>query len=170
MNQLNNYLLKEIFKYLPRGTKMLNRFVCQKWHLLINTKKTTCNNFTDNFKLLQWAYKQGCSWDENTCSYAALHGNFEAIQWLYSHGCPWGTDTCWLGAVDNHFEIIQWAFERGANLDDGVCYHASRNGNLEMLKWARLNKCPWFPDICLRVANYNNHQHIINWIIPQLSL
>jgi len=165
INQLDNEMLKKIFKSLNPGILMLSRFVCQRWHILIAPINITLSNdFVDDFELLQWAYNQGCPWDEDTCSYVAENGNFKGIQWLYSKGCPWG-DTCWFASMFGHFNIVQWAFGRGAKLNDSVCYYASLHGNLEILKWALINQCPWEPSMCLTVAMKKNHHHIVDWII-----
>lgn len=52
-------------------------------------------------KILQWARENGCPWDEDTCSFAALNGHLEVLQWARANGCPWN--------VKMHLRSTKWS-------------------------------------------------------------
>ena len=38
--------------------------------------------------------KQGCGWDNETCTEAASGGHLAVLQWARHEGCDWNSDTC----------------------------------------------------------------------------
>lgn len=93
--------------------------------------------------ILIWLRQQGYSWDETTCSSAALHGHLDVLKWARQEGCPWDEATCRNAALNGHLHILKWARESGCPWDLSTCSQASRNGNLDVLKWVRAQECPW---------------------------
>ncbi|CAB9529890.1 ankyrin repeat protein [Seminavis robusta] len=63
--------------------------------------------------ILQWAYENGCPWDETTCAAAARGGHFEILKWAHQNGCPWDTFTVHDANAGGHLEIVRWARQNG---------------------------------------------------------
>jgi len=38
---------------------------------------------------LKWARENGCPWNENTCSLAAINRHLEVLKWARENGCSW---------------------------------------------------------------------------------
>ena len=55
--------------------------------------------------LMNWARRQGCPWDEQTCWAAATSGNLEVLQMARSLGCPWDGRTCMAAARHGRLEV-----------------------------------------------------------------
>ena len=87
--------------------------------------------FCSGTKLLQWAKKQGCPWDENTCATAAGSG-LEVLQWARDRGCPWDEKTCMEAAAQEDIESLEWAHEHGCDYDgcDG-CIFVTTHGHMD---------------------------------------
>jgi len=129
-------------------------------------------DFVGNTKLLAWAKKNGCNWEEKTCDEAANGGHLEVLQWARKHGCPWDGDRCariaamrghldmlkWVAqwhdcqldvhtpawaAAGGHLEMLQWSLENGCPCDERTCDAAAEHGHLECLKLAGEYDCPW---------------------------
>jgi hypothetical protein len=58
---------------------------------------------------------EGCDWDEDACSSAAVEGHYETLKWLRDNGCPWDVgDVCVRGAQSGSIAILQYALDQGA--------------------------------------------------------
>jgi len=78
--------------------------------LTYNEKKELLND-SKSLSMFKWARENGCPWDKNTCSNAALNGHFEILKWARKNGCPWDENTCTYAALNGHLEIFKWACE-----------------------------------------------------------
>ena len=56
-------------------------------------------------EVLKWLRSEGCPWNENACSGAALDGHLEVLKWLRSEGCPWNEAMCRDSSNPN---IVRW--------------------------------------------------------------
>ena len=63
--------------------------------------------------LLKWARDHGCSFDADTCSYAAWRGHLHILQWLRGLDCPWDADTVSQARREGHEEVARWALDNG---------------------------------------------------------
>jgi hypothetical protein len=52
-----------------------------------------------HFEILLWARKNGCPWDESTCSSAVKGGHLEILKWAFENSCPW-SEKKYLDAVE----------------------------------------------------------------------
>ena len=41
----------------------------------------------------------------------------EVLRWLRSEGCPWNKDTCTAAAVKGHLDVLKYAHENGRPWD-----------------------------------------------------
>jgi hypothetical protein len=57
--------------------------------------------------LLKWARRNGCPWNEGTCTSAAKNGDLVLLKWARRNGCPWEKDTCTFAAENGHLDIHQ---------------------------------------------------------------
>ena len=64
-------------------------------------------------EILKWLRSEGCPWDEDACSCAAVNGHLEALKWLRSEGCPWDESACEWAARESHLDVLQWAIDNG---------------------------------------------------------
>ena len=44
-----------------------------------------------HLEVLRWLRRNGCPWNETTCSGAAMFNHLEVLQWARENGCPWTT-------------------------------------------------------------------------------
>ena len=137
-----------------------------------------------NLEMVKYYIKNGCPWDEDVCSNAALCGHLEILkwarsetwdEWIYmyadmemlkwerSEGCPWDEKVCINAAFGGHLEILKWARSEGCPWDEEVCTYAARNGHLEVIKWAKSEGCPWNGDVCKNAAG-NGHLDVLQWV------
>ena len=81
--------------------------------------------------------RQGCEWDESTCTCAIDEGHLETLQWARAHGCPWDPDSCRFAAGQGHMEVLEWCKANGGRLDARTCINAAGEGHLEASGWMR---------------------------------
>ena len=93
--------------------------------------------------VLQWARENECPWDKRICAVAARWGHLDVLQWARENGCPWDEDTCACAAEVGHFEILQWVREKGCPWDTITCRRAASRGHVDILRWALDNGCEW---------------------------
>jgi len=128
---------------------------------------TTCSNAVENghFDLVKWLKENGCPWDEWACTYAAQNGDFELLQWLHENGCPWDEWTCTYAAENGHLDILKWLRDKGCKWNINTCSAAANGGYLEILKYLRSpeNECPW-DDFCFYYAAANGHLEILKYL------
>ena len=139
-------LVQIILSELDNVTKIVALFVCKQWKFLIRNNLnyplrqiTLCSTLARNgyLEVLKWVRANGeadialqpasvlrltgCSWDEKTCSSAALGGHLETLQWARTNGCPWDDWTCNYAALEGHFEILKWARDNGCPWNERTC-------------------------------------------------
>jgi hypothetical protein len=54
--------------------------------------------------VLKWARENGCSWDDETCSDAAMGGHIELLRWARENGAPWTEITRRIAASKGYVE------------------------------------------------------------------
>jgi len=97
-----------------------------------------------HLEYLKWAHANGCPWDTNTCSCAALNGHLEVLQWARENKCPWNEDTCMAAAMNGHLKVLKWSRANGCPWDAKTFLVAAEHGHIHVLKWARENGCLTF--------------------------
>ena len=105
-----------------------------------------------------------CSWDETTCSTAALHGHKVVVAWAFENGCDWqgGGTTCANAALHGHLPILKYALLNYADWGYDTPANAALNGHLRVLKWLRRQLCDWNEDVCANAAR-NGHFELLKW-------
>jgi len=108
----------------------------------LDSMDSWCNTAVRQGKLewLVWAreYKKA-TWDEETCSTAALYGHLPILVYLRSHHCPWDKQVYVSAAKNGHWDVFRYAHEnncpkgRGGSASSHLCYEAARMGCLEMV-------------------------------------
>jgi len=98
--------------------------------------------------IIKWAWKNGCSLCERTCSYAAKGGFFDLLKWLKNKGCPWNEWTCSYAAGSGYFSILKWARKHGCEWDDTTTSMADESNHIHILKWLIENGCPFNVECC----------------------
>ena len=96
--------------------------------------------------MLEWARHSGCSWDERTCSGAAMEGHLAVLQWARLNGCSWNESTCTNAAMEGHLAVLQWAHENNCPCSASTTLCAATGSQLDILKWLRQQQpsCPWW--------------------------
>lgn len=56
--------------------------------------------------------------------------------YAYENGCPWDRDTCSTAAMYGHVDCLKFAHEKGCLLDERTIEYAIYNGNFDCLKYA----------------------------------
>jgi hypothetical protein len=63
-------------------------------------------------EVLKWARDNGCPWDEETCSSAAMAGELEVLKWARDNGCLLVVEDCLYYAEEaDHVEVMNWLLE-----------------------------------------------------------
>jgi hypothetical protein len=101
---------------------------------------------------LQFAFENGCDWDEYTSSNAAANGHLDCLRYIYQNECPWDEDTTAKAAKNGHLDCLKYAFKNGCEWDSDTTTNAAWNGHLDCLKYAHENYCPWDEDTPYRAA------------------
>ncbi len=162
-----------------------NEFNLFEW-LFINqiftagNRKNLCQTSIEygNLDMFKYAYKDGCLFDSEKCSYmAAGEGHLHCLKWLYENGSDFDDIyLCAKAARYGHLDCLKYIFPhlsvhvcRCGNMDIGVllhtetiCKYASSGGNLDCLKWLRENGCDWNEQTCSYAA-YNGHLDCLKW-------
>ena len=95
------------------------------------------------------------------------------LKYLRKNGCPWNEGTCSHAAWEGHLHVIKYAHENGCPWDEETCSHAAWTGQLHVLQWARENGCPWDEETCRSKAIRGgevfkeDRTHVIEWIDAQ---
>ncbi len=84
--------------------------------------------------------KNGCPWDEETCTYAAMCGYLDCL--IYAHA---PNDS--LASSTTRGEV-----KNGCPWDKNTCKYAAKRGRLECLMYAIKNNCPINIKECLIFA------------------
>ena len=116
--------------------------------------------------MLKWARQNGCSWNESTCSHAAIGGHLAVLQWARHNGCRWSAGTCTSAALTGHLAVLQWARQKGCHWNKDTCAFAAAGGQLAVLKWLYENDCPWSGFTTFNAA-YNNRLDTLKWARQQ---
>jgi hypothetical protein len=169
MYNIQPFLHKEEVFYLicnPISKQFLNLFFLIKDVQMY--RKDFCEQCSKLgfLNILKWARKQGCPWDEWTCSAAASNGHLHILKPARIQGCPWDEETCSAAALSGHLHILKWARTQRCPWDEWTCSAAAINGHLHVLKWARRKGCPWNEYTCAN-ANRNGHLHVLEWARKQ---
>ena len=116
--------------------------------------------------MLQFAHRNGCAWDLDTCWAAATGGQLAVLQYAHQYGCAWSSFTCQAAARGGHLAVLQFANQNGCEWGPEVCSAAAECGNLSMLKWLRQHGCPWDWRTSHSAATHN-HLAILRWARQQ---
>ena len=100
--------------------------------------------------ILEWAVRNDCGINEDTCRAAAEGGHLRVLQWLHAEGCPWNWTAC-RGAQGGYDELLRWAAEEGCPWRASYMFAAAA-GQLEVLKWAKARGCEWRFGTCSKAA------------------
>ena len=160
--RLYNYLMID----LEHINKFCNYGVYQdvlEWKVLdcMKTNELNIDNMNEYaknrlLKFMKYAHENGCSWDEDTCSYAAKNGHLNCLKYVHENGCSWDERICFEAVYNGHLECLQYAHKNGCPWDKYTCSEASLNGHLECLQYAHENGCPWDEKTCLNAAKYGD--------------
>ena len=122
-----------------------------------------------HLSVLEWARREGYTWDEWTCRLAAESGHLHILRWARAQvpPAPWDDMVCELAAWNGHLAVVKWARAQGCDWG-GTCYCAARNGHLEVLKWAHAEGCPWSETVPETAAE-NGHLEVLQWAHAQGS-
>ena len=63
--------------------------------------------------------RMGVRGAQDTCSHAARAGHLEVVQWAYANGCPWDEEVCLQAARGGHLAVLQWSRANGCPWNDG---------------------------------------------------
>ena len=64
-------------------------------------------------EVLQWAWQEGCPWNEEVSANASKNGHLNILQWVSAKGCPLSDMICLNAASGGHLKVLQWAREQG---------------------------------------------------------
>jgi hypothetical protein len=92
-------------------------------------------------------HENGCPWDEDTCSSAAINSNINCLKYAHENGCPWNENTCQWAAIFNRLECLKYAHENGCPWNKWTCRDSIYDINLDCLKYAHKNGCPYPKEI-----------------------
>ena len=104
--------------------------------------------YNGHLDCLKYAHEHGLldGWTEVVCLCAATGGHLDCLKYVHEHGCPWDKWTCSYAARDGHLDCLRYAHENGCPWDEETCQFAASRGHLECLKYLRENGCPWNQD------------------------
>jgi hypothetical protein len=141
-----------------------------KW-LVKNDKLYWKNNSIDiiaarygSIKILKWLKDHNYSFDENTCSSAALGGQLETLKWLRSINCQWTSSTNINAALCGHLHVLNWATNNGCPITKEICRTVVESRNLDILKWCVNNNYPIDIRQCRIIARRNHDNKILSWL------
>ncbi len=59
--------------------------------------------------VLKYAHENGCSWNERTCTWAAMGGHLAVLKYAREHGCPWDRTECRdIANLCGHDQAVAW--------------------------------------------------------------
>merc|ERR1712129_667597 len=74
--------------------------------------------------MIKYLREQGCPWDEDVCSLAALGGHIDVLEYAREEGCPWDEDVYVCAARAGHLDVLEWCRRHGAPKGTGDAYIA----------------------------------------------
>ncbi len=116
-----------------------------------------------NIKCLKYATENHCPKNEKTCSKAASIGHLDVIKYAHQNGFPWDSLACSMAAEGGHLEVLKYLHENGCPWDETVCCFAAEYGQLDVLKYLHENGCPW-DEMSSLVAAYSGHLEVLKYL------
>ena len=111
-----------------------------------------------------------CSWDLNSCYYAASNGHLDTLKYLLENGCPrqlHGADcVCVTAAHNGHLDILQYLHEKDCSKqlhwnERTIEYAVDapiEDIALKIIQYLRNNGCPWNDRACSKAAEVGRFQ------------
>jgi hypothetical protein len=129
--------------FISSVSKQLNS-LCNKHkqQLGIDLVKVEQTKFPQNFarngflNCMVYAHENGCSWNEDTCSYAALNGHLDCLEYAHENGCPWDEWTCSEAALGGHLDCLIFAHKNGCPWDKYTRDNAAVKGHWSCVAYA----------------------------------
>jgi len=122
---------------------------------------------TGKFKLMRYAYKNGCSWtkecirrgywdrktwrfvinngfvwDEDVLKEALSIGSFKFVKYAHEQGVPWPHDSMDIVLPFLNFELMQYMVDNGCPWTENTMRNAMNTQYLKVIKFCRENGCP----------------------------
>jgi len=100
-----------------------------------------------------------------SCRLPAVEGDLATLKWLWEQGCPmpYWRDVVRLAAQNGHKAVVSWAYAQGHPTGRLAILAASR-GDLQILQCLEAAECLWDPKTCQKVARWNGHEGVADWI------
>ncbi len=121
-----------------------------------------CLSYYNNVQLLSIAKQKGCD-IRNALNFGAYGGHISVIEWGLKNGCSFDNFTCSKAALGGQLNVLQWLWNNNCYMDSVVCSYAAENGDLKMLKWAREHSCSWGKTA--QFARTYNQLELLQWAI-----
>lgn len=125
--------------------------------------KAVCERalYNKDIKILEYAIKNGCSWDKEIVYLVIEQDAIEAFihmchQGLEEHGCEWDESLCEHAARYNAITILEYILMHGCPCDEYMASIAAEFGNLQALNSILYFGCPWDEYTCIMAAQ-NGH-------------
>jgi hypothetical protein len=101
---------------------------------------------------LTYAHENGCPWNQQTCTFAAIGGSLKCLKYAHEHGCPWDISTFGCARAD---AMIRYLILNGCPGHVRADDFAAKRANLELLQFARETECLWTAVTCEKAVFFN---------------
>lgn len=142
MDRFHSDILKLIFRYLSPGTKVIARFVCSRWRLVIPVRKIRPAIYSNNLKLMKWAHSQGAPWDVTLDITLASQGRVDICSWAMDHGLKWTMIATNTAIEEGHLPLLREIHRRNLPIHQGSGIYRAIPNHLEMIRWYGENVIP----------------------------
>lgn len=78
----------------------------------------------------------------NTLNIAIKAGNFELMKTLHKEGCLWNENSCSIAYLKGHIDILDWLTEQGSPYDPRT--YPQNGTKKEIIEWLENNKYMWY--------------------------
>lgn len=150
--------------YLDKSAYYPLSRVCKKASKALSfSKKTTFTYVTTSVPLVQWAFENGCPWDERICIAAVLNDALDVLIWAYDNSCDWSYKTTCYAAQYGRLDILKWAYGNGIEISK-IDYYAARGGQVAVIDWLLKETTIQSSNVSIiNVAARAGHRDVLDW-------
>jgi hypothetical protein len=115
--------------------------------------------------IIEWAIKNGLSWNSEIYDFAARCGKMEVLIYLFQNGCPLPKskvmDLSSSAAISGNLEILQWTLKNGFTLTLKTILNAIEFNRINILYWVIQNNKNIFNEKACSTASRKGHFEIL---------
>lgn len=122
---------------------------------------------SNNYKILNWLFKKGCKFGQDTFEVAAEYGNIKIMEWLLEKGCKFNTMTFNMAIKYGDLDNIKWLITNGCEITKDAADYCGPN-YLKIMTWLSDKNIKTFnPTIMLNYVAQNLNSNELVFMVDK---